>query len=589
VVTIAVSVMLGPAVGNIAGQVMGNITGVQRGFNFRSFAIAVVTPGIMQGAGITDAINTLGADTWMTKAVTAAAGSVVGQGVAIVVGAQQRFEWRAVAAAAIGGAAGHSFGTAFAAAASPIGENFARSVVTQAVANRGRVNFTSVAADVFGNLLGSALREQMLANAREQQLAAREDAREAAMWQAMGGISSPAQAASAARPPESYWRIMASSGTQLNDASEGVLRLTAPPGVDDEADRFVHERRVTDAVERIMRISPGTDPALAREVAEGFISERESSPGGAPDADLPPGSSLTADPYLDLGVSETPDEYPFRGARSGTRTDPISPERAERLRARGGASSPLISDEARDRGRLLFGAAARGELAPLPMGPATEPASAPRAFQSNPGGAAVGRLSSRLAGDRHMTAPELLFNVALPLVSAATGPLAFALGAGAQTLVNRIGLSDTWTGLALETLASSLDPKRAVQGLGVRAADAGKKADSVAERLQAHVDRAIEEVDTLPKSQVYTPAQLRAMARNPNLAEAYRGNRIDVRARTYVGSDESLAHLQSNYTRGADFVDPKTGRWWDMTTQKQWHKHIQTYGPNGTRLHTERR
>ncbi len=91
---------------------MGNITGVQRGFNFRSFAIAVVTPGIMQGAGITDAINTLGADAWMTKAVTAGAGSVVGQSVAIVVGAQKRFEWRAVAAAAIGGAAGHAFGAA---------------------------------------------------------------------------------------------------------------------------------------------------------------------------------------------------------------------------------------------------------------------------------------------------------------------------------------------------------------------------------------------------------------------------------------------------------------------------------------------
>ncbi len=222
VVTIAVSVMLGPAVGNIAGQIMGNITGVQRGFNFRSFAIAVVTPGIMQGAGITDAINGLGADAWMTKAITAAASSVVGQGVAIVVGAQKRFEWRAVAAAAIGGAAGHAFGTAFGAA----GENFARSVVTQAVANRGRVNFVSVAADVFGNMLGSAMREQMLMAAREQQLmaareqrlAAREDARDAAMWQAVGGGAASQQAPSVDRPAATAANYAAADVSSEDDA-----------------------------------------------------------------------------------------------------------------------------------------------------------------------------------------------------------------------------------------------------------------------------------------------------------------------------------------------------------------------------------
>jgi RHS repeat-associated protein len=112
--------------------------------------------------------------------------------------------------------------------------------------------------------------------------------------------------------------------------------------------------------------------------------------------------------------------------------------------------------------------------------------------------------------------------------------------------------------------------------------------NTITDSLQQHANRAIAEVDSLPQSQVYTSKQIRAMNRNPNLAEAYRGNRIDVRTRQYVKNDESLSHLKSNYTRGPDFVDSKTGQWWDMTTERQWQKHINKYGNAGTRLRTER-
>ncbi|MCX7199286.1 MAG: hypothetical protein NTW37_15265 [Proteobacteria bacterium] len=140
-----------------------------------------------------------------------------------------------------------------------------------------------------------------------------------------------------------------------------------------------------------------------------------------------------------------------------------------------GETGPVISDEARTRGRLLFDAAINGTLGQVPLGPANDSSSAARAFPSTPGGAALYIERPRLAGDRVMTAPEYLFGVALPIFGAATGPVSFVAGSGAQMLVNRFGLSDTWTGLALETLASTVDPKRAVSRMDIGAASTGAR------------------------------------------------------------------------------------------------------------------
>ena len=67
----------------------------------------------------------------------------------------------------------------------------------------------------------------------------------------------------------------------------------------------------------------------------------------------------------------------------------------------------------------------------------------------------------------------------------------------------------------------------------------------------------------------------------------YRGNRIDVRARAYINADPVLHQLQSNYSRGADFLDPNTPSWWDMTTPNEWQKHVNKYGSGGTLLNTK--
>ena len=67
----------------------------------------------------------------------------------------------------------------------------------------------------------------------------------------------------------------------------------------------------------------------------------------------------------------------------------------------------------------------------------------------------------------------------------------------------------------------------------------------------------------------------------------FRGNRIDVMARRLIEKDANLSHLQSNYTRGPDFVNPKNGQWWDMTTPNAWNEHVKRYGKRGILLPTQ--
>jgi hypothetical protein len=53
-----------------------------------------------------------------------------------------------------------------------------------------------------------------------------------------------------------------------------------------------------------------------------------------------------------------------------------------------------------------------------------------------------------------------------------------------------------------------------------------------------------------------------------------------------IGILNRLPGLRSFYTNGPDFYQPSTFGWWDMTTAKQWGKHLDKYGGNGTLLNT---
>jgi hypothetical protein len=95
--------------------------------------------------------------------------------------------------------------------------------------------------------------------------------------------------------------------------------------------------------------------------------------------------------------------------------------------------------------------------------------------------------------------------------------------------------------------------------------------------MQSIVARVATRVRSLGMAALTVKQRARALI-NPNLYEAYIGNRIDVAARrlilghrrTGVAPDPvirgQLPNLRGNYTSGADLVDPPSGRWWDMTT-----------------------
>jgi RHS repeat-associated protein len=125
-----------------------------------------------------------------------------------------------------------------------------------------------------------------------------------------------------------------------------------------------------------------------------------------------------------------------------------------------------------------------------------------------------------------------------------------------------------------------------IEGAGYFLEGTGETAELMTARLQSYVYKAANQVDAEGDA-AFTPKQLQAIQRNPNLRAMYRGNRIDVRARAMIKNDPELYHLQSNYTRGPDFMEPASGGWWDMTTPSAWPAHVKKYGSGGTLLNTQ--
>lgn len=117
-------------------------------------------------------------------------------------------------------------------------------------------------------------------------------------------------------------------------------------------------------------------------------------------------------------------------------------------------------------------------------------------------------------------------------------------------------------------------------------ASSGFRQWSQTTELRALTSEAAAEVDSLGMA-TFTARQQRAIISHPNLQAAFRGSAIDRRVRAAVQNDPFLRQLQGSPNRGADFIDPYSESWWDMTTPAQWPKHIQQYGPGGTLLPTK--
>ena len=105
---------------------------------------------------------------------------------------------------------------------------------------------------------------------------------------------------------------------------------------------------------------------------------------------------------------------------------------------------------------------------------------------------------------------------------------------------------------------------------------------SVADILQAHVDRAVQQFEQAG----FTPAQEAAIASNPELDAAYMGERIDFFAKQLAADDPILAQQGIKITPrgqfGPDFFNPTTGEWWDITTPNEWFGHVSKYTSFGS-------
>ncbi|WP_062794176.1 LysM peptidoglycan-binding domain-containing protein [Delftia acidovorans] len=164
--TSAMGAAVGGAAGSIASQVAGNLMGVQDGFSWKSVALSALSGGITKGLAGTEL---LGGTDWQSAAMRAATANAMTQGIGVVTGLQDRFDWKSVAASAAGGAAGSyvdgqlKTSTVFS-EWNQTAAGIARGTISgfaagtaAAVARGGRISIQQVATDAFGNALGESL------------------------------------------------------------------------------------------------------------------------------------------------------------------------------------------------------------------------------------------------------------------------------------------------------------------------------------------------------------------------------------------------------------------------------------------------
>jgi YD repeat-containing protein len=129
-------------------------------YDYKATAVAGASAYVTQYVGV----GGYSSNPYVNAAVQQAVNNVASQAIGIAIGAQDRFQWKAVVAAAAGGAVGQTVGGTFNDAFGKIGGQFATGLVTGtvvAVARGGRISFEQIATDAFGNALGNAVVDSM--------------------------------------------------------------------------------------------------------------------------------------------------------------------------------------------------------------------------------------------------------------------------------------------------------------------------------------------------------------------------------------------------------------------------------------------
>ncbi len=159
------------ALGSVASQAVGVATGTIDKFSWKGVALSALSGGITKGLpefdGIKDALKGL-SDTGRAVANAAVANAMT-QGIAVITGLQDKFDWRGVAASAVGTRVGLAVGgdmgmnkpdfesLSFSEQLGPRLASSLASGTAAAVARGGRVTVQQIAVDAFGNALGYSL------------------------------------------------------------------------------------------------------------------------------------------------------------------------------------------------------------------------------------------------------------------------------------------------------------------------------------------------------------------------------------------------------------------------------------------------
>jgi len=165
----AAAAVAGGAVGSIVSQGVGVALGVQDSFSWKGVAMSAISAGATAGVG--SALGTTGVlsgNGWQAVAGRAAISNTVTQGIAVATGLQSSFNWRSVAASAVGAGVGQAVapvignlvGNMFGEAGSAFATRLATGLVAgtaAAVMRGGKVAIQQVAVDAFGNVIGDAL------------------------------------------------------------------------------------------------------------------------------------------------------------------------------------------------------------------------------------------------------------------------------------------------------------------------------------------------------------------------------------------------------------------------------------------------
>ncbi|WP_093561516.1 calcium-binding protein [Pseudoduganella namucuonensis] len=170
------------ALGSIASQGVGMAIGAQDQFSWRGVALSALGSGVSYGmaAGVGSGGGFMGLEGRAALAARAAVSNALSQGIGVMTGLQERFDWRGMAASAVGSAAGATAAKALGEAgygilAQRIGASFAGGVGT-ALARGGKIDIVRIATDAFGNALGDSIAEMSLGSSSEQARIAELDA-----------------------------------------------------------------------------------------------------------------------------------------------------------------------------------------------------------------------------------------------------------------------------------------------------------------------------------------------------------------------------------------------------------------------------